>query len=254
MEPVQSIERALDILEAFTYSNPELGLVEISKKVKLSKGTTYRIVYTLTSRGYISQDQNLGKYRLGPKSFEIGSVALSQMEIRRVAHTYLEELRNLTGEATHLVVQDKGEALYLDKLDSPRAIRMNSFIGQRLPMHCTAVGKAMLADLPELEVSYICNMRGMGRSTAKTITTIEGLLQDLQQVKAEGYAIDDEENEEGLRCLAAPIRDYSGKVIAAISVSVPIFRFGDELRPNFVESLVSTAKQISYQMGYHAMK
>lgn len=253
MEPVQSIERALDILEAFTYSSPELGLVEISKKVGLSKGTTYRIVYTLTNRGYISQEQNL-KYRLGPKSFEIGSVALSQMEIRRVAHTHLEELRNLTGEATHLVVQDKGEALYLDKLDSPRAIRMNSFIGQRLPMHCTAVGKAMLADLPELEVTYICNMRGMGRSTAKTITTIEGLLQDLQQIKVRGYALDDEENEEGLRCLAAPIRDYSCKVIAAISVSVPIIRLGDEFLPKLVESLVSTAKQISYHMGYHVMK
>ncbi|MGI6285052.1 IclR family transcriptional regulator [Neomoorella humiferrea] len=250
METVQSIERALDILEVFSYSSPELGLVEISKKVGLSKGTTYRIVYTLMKRGYISQENQSGKYRLGPKTFEIGSVVMSQMEIRKVAHPYLEELRDITGETVHLVIQDKGEVLYLDKVDSTRAIRMNSFIGQRLPMHCTAVGKVLLAELPEIEVNYICNMKGMTRSTSKTITNLDMLKRHLKIVKEQGYALDDEENEEGLRCIAAPIRDCNGKVIAAISISAPVMRLNNDRIPEMVKAVQTTAERISYQMGY----
>lgn len=250
MEPVQSVERALNILEAFSHETPELGLVEIGKKVGLSKGTTYRLVYTLQSRGFIVQDPITGKYRLGPKAFEVGSVALSQMELRRIARPFLEELRNITGETVHLVIQDKGEVLYLDKIDSPRAIRIRSFIGQRLPMHSTGVGKALLAELPDSEVMYICKMKGMPRQTPKTITTPEQLYKDLALTRARGYALDDEENEEGLRCIAVPIRDYTGKAIASISISGPTTRIKDDLIPELARQVRETANKISYQMGY----
>ncbi|KUO48807.1 MAG: hypothetical protein APF76_18170 [Desulfitibacter sp. BRH_c19] len=250
MQTVQSIDRGMDILEAFTYEKPELGLMEICHIVGLTKGTVYRIVYTLAERGYISKDPISSKYRLGPKAFEIGSVAMSQMEIRRTANPFLVKLSNITGETVHLVIHDRGEVLYLDKVDSPQSIRMNSFTGQRLPMHATGVGKVLLAYMSEEEVKSICNIKSLLRMTSNTIVSYEKLVQDLAVIKQNGYAFDNEESQEGLRCIAAPIRDYSERVIAAISVSIPIMRFGDERVPSLLKNVLEIAAEISYQMGY----
>jgi len=250
MKTVQSIERALDVLLVFTHQEPELGIVEICRRLGLSKGTGHRLVYTLMSRGFLSQNKQNGKYTLGPKAFELGSLAMSQMEIRKVAHPFLEDLTRLTGETTHLVIQESMEVLYLDKVDSPRAIRMSSFIGQRMPLHCTAVGKVLLSELPEEEVRSICRIKGMKQATARTITSVEQLLVELQKVAEQGYALDDEENEVGLRCIAAPVRDYSQKIIAAISVSAPVMRMNGEMVPKVAEMVKETANKISYQMGF----
>lgn len=250
MQTVQSIERALDILLVFTHQEPELGIVEICRRLGLSKGTGHRVVYTLTSRGFLSQNKQNGKYTLGPKAFELGSLAMSQMEIRKVAHPFLEELCGLTGETAHLVIQESMEVLYLDKVESPRAIRMSSFIGQRMPMHCTAVGKVLLSGLSEEEVRNICQIKGMKKVTAKTLTSFEQLAAELQKVSDQGFAFDDEENEVGLRCIAAPVRDYSQKIIAAISISAPVMRMNDELVLKTAEVVKETANKISYRMGF----
>lgn len=250
MKTVQSIERALDILLTFSKEEPELGLVDICKKVNLTKGTVYRLVYTLVSRGFLSQNDSNSKYTLGPKVFEIGSIALSQLEIRKVAYSSIEELRNTTGETVHLVVQYNDEVVYLEKVDSPRSISMRSWIGQRMPMYCTAVGKTILASLSEEEVYSICGSGKMKRITPNTITSYENLIIELQKVKEQGYAIDDEENEEGLRCIAAPVKNNKGKVIAAISVSAPLMRMDDNLVALTAQLVKKAAEEISYKMGY----
>jgi IclR family KDG regulon transcriptional repressor len=250
MKLVQSIERALDILEAFTHDQSELGLLEIGKKVGLPKGTTFRILYTLVGRGYVLQDNKSGRYRLGPRAFELGSVAVTHMELRRVAHPHLVELRDITGETVHLVIQDKGEILYIDKVDSPQSIRMNSFVGQRLPMHSTAVGKALLAFLTDAEVKLIVETRGLKPSTPKTITSVEALHAHLGLIRKQGFAVDDEESEGGLCCVAAPIRNYTGKVVSAISISAPVMRLDSDKIPEVAEKVQECARRISYEMGY----
>ena len=250
MKTVQSLERSLDILLVFTHEQPEIGIVEICKKVELSKGTVFRLVYTLLVRGFLSQNKQNGKYSLGPKAFEVGSVALSQMEIRKVAYNHLEELRNTSGETVHLVIQDNAEVLYIDKYESSRSIRMSSFIGQRMPMYCTAVGKVLLANLSDNEVESICRMKGMNKFTPNTITNLERLKNDLGKIREQGYGLDDEENESGLRCIAAPIRNPRGQVIAAISISAPIMRMSDEQVTLTSEILRQTADKISFEMGY----
>jgi len=250
MKLVQSIERALDILEVFTFNESELGLVDISRKTGLSKGTTYRLVYTLVRRGYLRQNSKTGKYHLGPAAFQLGAVAMSHMEIRRVSRSILEDLCEETGETVHLVVEDKGEVLYIDKVDSPQSIRMNSFIGQRLLMHCTAVGKAILAYMDIEDVKRIIETKKMLKHTRNTITTWEDLLKNLEQVREKGYSFDDEENEEGLRCVGAPVRDFTGNVIAAISVSAPSMRLSNEKIEDVAAKVKDSAARISYLMGY----
>ena len=247
---VQSLDRALDILLVFTPEEPEIGIVEICKKVGLPKGTVFRLVYTLSQRGFLSQNKQNGKYCLGPKAFEVGRVALSQMEIRKVARTHLEELRNSSGETVHLVIQDNDEVLYIDKYESSQSIRMSSFIGQRMPLYCTAVGKVLLSTMSDNEVDSICRLKGMRKVTPSTITNLEILKNELKKIKKQGYALDDEENEVGLRCIAAPISDLSGKVIAAISISAPIMRMTDEQVVKTSEIVRETADKISFEMGY----
>lgn len=250
MQTVQSIERALDILQVFTHQEHELGIVEICKRSGLSKGTGHRIVYTLIARGFLSQNKQNGKYSLGPRAFEVGSIALSNMEIKKVAQPYLQELREVTGETVHLVVRENMEVLYVDKVESSRTIRMSSFVGQRMPMHCTAVGKVLLAGLPITEVKNICTIKGMPGVTPRTITSFDTLAEELEKVKLQGFALDDEENEEGLRCIAAPIKDHSGDIIAAISISAPVMRLEENMVQETAEQIMKISKEVSFQMGF----
>jgi IclR family KDG regulon transcriptional repressor len=247
---VRSVERALAILQAFSFLRPELGLIEISNLVGLNKATTHRIISTLVDNGFVTQDPKTGKYKLGLKSFEIGQIAMSMMELRSVARPIVERLRDISEETVHVVVLDRGKVLYIDKVDSPRSIRMTSFIGQRVFPHSTAVGKVLLASLSDDEVVQICQRNGMPAQTPYTITSIEKLLDKLKKIRDNDFAVDDEENELGLRCLAAPVRDFAGKVIAAISISGPTTRVAMERVPELIEHLKNAALEISRQMGY----
>jgi IclR family transcriptional regulator, KDG regulon repressor len=247
---VKSVSRALDIINIVSLKKDGLGVTEIAKQMDINKSSVYRILSTLARYGYIEQDEETGRYKLGYKFLEVSSKLLESIDLRAEAKPYLRELENDTNEVIHLVVYDQGEVVYIEKLEGTETLRMHSKVGKRAPMHCTSVGKAILAHLPSSVVLDILERKGMPMHTDKTITDWDVFLQELIQVKQKGYALDLEENEYGIRCIAVPIFDHLGKVIAAVSVSGPTIRMTDERIEQLQTRMLQIGKQISARLGY----
>lgn len=248
---VQSVERALSILEALANGNRKgLGVTRLAQKTGLHKSTVHRLIGTLLSKGYIEKDLESDNYKLGMKILLLGSAILDNMDLRTIARPYIQKLLNITKETVHLSVLDKYEAVYIDKFESPDSrIRLNSQIGKRVPLHCTAVGKILLLGYGGEELQEYVERKGLNKFTKNTITTLEELNRELATVATNGYAIDDVEFEEGIRCVAAPIYDRTGNIIAALSVSGPVINVTTKRLPYIIEVLVAHAKEISYQLG-----
>lgn len=247
---IQSVDRALQILEAFSQDNRELGVTEIAKSLGLHKSTTFGLLSTLENRGYVEQNQENGKYCLGLKLFELGNLVKSGMDLRRLAYPYIKDLVDQYRETVHLVVFDKGDVVYIDKTEGDRAIRILSQVGNRLPMYCTGVGKCMMAFLPEEYLQkYILNNE-LKAYTEFTITDKKKLMEQLEVIRQQGYAFDKEEIEIGLRCIAAPIKNYKNEIVAAISLSGPSMRMDEETMKALVEPVKQTALNISRNLGY----
>ncbi|MDK2878227.1 MAG: IclR family transcriptional regulator, regulon repressor [Thermoanaerobacteraceae bacterium] len=246
---VQSIERAINILEELAEEKEGLGVTELSRRLNLHKSTVHRLLSTLLSLGYVEQNPYSEKYRLGIKLLHLGGAILERMDLRKEAHDLLKELSDEVNEAVHLVVPDGNRALYIDKIDSSRTIRMYSQIGRRAPMHASAVGKAILAFSSEDFVRKVID-EGLEKYTSNTITDPGKLVEHLKTVRARGFAVDDEENEEGIRCVGAPIFDYSGRVIGALSISGATVT----VTPDKVKILAARVKEyaakISRRMGW----
>jgi IclR family KDG regulon transcriptional repressor len=247
---VKSVSRALDIIHLVSTKKEGLGVTEIANQIDINKSSVYRILSTLVQYGYIEQDQETSRYKLGYKFLEISSKLLESIDLRKEAKPYLQELEKETNEVIHLVVYDQGEVIYIEKLEGTETLRMHSKVGKRAPMHCTAVGKAILAHLPFNVVLDILERKGMSRHTDKTITDKDEFLKELAQVKQKGYALDLEENEYGIRCIAVPIFDHVGKVIAAVSVSGPTIRMTDERIEQLQARMLQIGKHISARLGY----
>lgn len=248
---IRVLVRANKILECFTLTNPERSLMDIVRETGLNKSTVYRMLETLESLRWVKWDPKTGLYRLGLGIFEIGNRAIQGLDFYQVSRPYLEKLVEFGGQSAHLATKDDDDALYLNKLENPNVfIAQPSSIGRRLPMHCTACGKILLAYLEESEVEEIINRKGLPKFTPNTITTKEKLFAELRVVREKGYAVDNEEIQGGLRCVAAPIRDASGKVVAAVSVSGLKSVFADEFIPQLAEEVVKNAEAISRELGY----
>lgn len=248
---VQSIDRALEILEVLTNEKNGCGVTDIANKTALHKSTVHRLLGTLMKHGYVEKEPKSDNYRLGMKILFLASAILDRMDIRRIAKPYLEKISHETKEVVHLAVLDEGETVYIDKVESTNSsIRMYSQIGKRGPAHCTGVGKVLLSGLNEEEVETIINNKGMKAYTQYTITDLHELKKHLEEVSYQGYAIDEREHEEGIRCVAAPIYDRDRRIIAAISVSGPIFSVTVERLVDLIDIVIKTAKEISYQLGY----
>lgn len=247
---VQSLERALKILEVLGKNPKGLGVTEISREVDLHKSTVYRLLSTLAKWGYVEQEKENEKYKLGLKIIELSNNVLSNLELRKVARPYLEELMEYANEVVHLCVLRDGEAVYIDKVECPNTIRMYSQIGKRAPVHCTGVGKALLAFLPQEEAISILKTKGLPQKTPSTITSLEEMLNHLEEIKKLGYSIDDVEHEEGIRCVAAPIFDHTGQVVASLSVSGPDYRVTRERVPELAVKVKEIAQKISRRLGY----
>ncbi|WP_409305089.1 IclR family transcriptional regulator [Peribacillus sp. SCS-155] len=249
---VKSVSRALDIITLVSLKKGGLGVTEIANQIDINKSSVYRILSTLVQYGYIEQDSETGRYKLGYKFLEISSKLLESIDLRAEARPYLQELENLTNEVIHLVVYDQGEVVYIEKLEGNETLRMHSKVGKRAPMHCTSVGKAILAYLPTNVVVDILERKGMPMHTDKTISTKEELLQELVQIRKNGYAMDLEENEYGITCIAVPIFDHLGKVIAAASISGPTMRMTDERLSHLKSQMISMGNRISKRLGFES--
>lgn len=245
---IQVLGRALDVLEVLAAHPRGTSLTEIAAQVHLHKSTVHRILHTLARRGYVMQGHD-ASYRLGLRVVGLGEAVLGGLDIREEARVYLEELLLATNEVVHLVVMEQGEMVYIDKLEGTRTVRTHSVVGMRVPVHCTGVGKAILAHLPEPTVRAILAEKGMRRHTAHTIVTVDALLAELSTVRTRGYALDREENEEGICCVAAPVRDHAGRVVAAISVSAPAMRMQSDALQRWIPLTRATAARISARLG-----
>jgi DNA-binding IclR family transcriptional regulator len=251
---IQSVAKALRIVDALAEAGKELALGEIAKKLGLPKSTAHGLLSTLCSFGYVEQSVFTGKYKLGLQLLKLGSIVAHNLDLRAVAAPYIQRLVDMTRETVHLTILDKGEVLCIDKRESPESLRMVSRVGMRLPAHCTGVGKVLLAFLPLSEAKKIIAVKGLPRFTKNTITDPNILEAELAKVRVQGYAIDNEEIMDGLRCVAAPIRDYCGKVYAAISISGPVSRLKEERLELAIELITRTVAEISSDLGHQVKK
>ncbi|MGG3470992.1 IclR family transcriptional regulator [Neobacillus pocheonensis] len=247
---IQSIERAADILELFLAFDQELSVKDISDKLGLSKSTVHGIMKTLEYRGYLQQNKDDLKYRLGLKLFELGNRVSHQFDLGKIARPTIKELVDELKETVHLVVFEQGEVIYIEKLDGPRALRIYSHVGKRAPIYCTGVGKAILAFQEEEEMERLLLNSDLEPYTEYTITDKKKMKTHLHIIREQGYSIDDEEIELGLKCVAAPIFDHHGQVIGAISCAAPKVRMDEVRLAEVIKQIKQAAASISQRMGY----
>ncbi len=250
-DSVSSVMKVFGILQALGEERDH-GITELSQRVMMSKSTVYRFLQTMKSLGYVAQEGESEKYSLTLKLFELGARALQNVDLIRSADVEMRELSRLTKETIHLGALEEDSIVYIHKIDSLYNLRMYSRIGRRNPLHTTAIGKVLLAWRDRSEVQDILREVEFRRSTANTIVTADALLTVLDQVKIQGFGEDNEEQEEGLRCIAVPVFDRFGVVIAGLSISFPTIRFSEDAKNEYVAMLHRAARNLSEQMGYHA--
>lgn len=224
---IRAVERALELLEAFSITEPELSLTELSCRLGLNASTVFRLLATLQARGYVQQSPDNGRYRLGPACLGPSSVYLAQSDMRRRLTPLLVALRDECRETIHLATLDRKlmEVVYLEKLEGLLPIGlMGSRVGGRSPAYCTGLGKAMLAHEPLDATGAFYEARGLPAHTPQTITSWEVLSHELAEIRLRGYALDNTEHEPGVRCVAAPVWNHRREVVGAISVAGPAER------------------------------
>lgn len=247
---VPAIGRAIAILDTLAQERNGLNMIQISKKLKIPFSSTSSLLYTLERIGFIQKEELTGKYRLGLKLLGLGSIVLNDLKLRDEALPLLKELVDKIGVTAHLAVLDKGEAVYIEKVESDSFVRLSSYIGRRMPVHCTGVGKALLAYLPEVELKQIISERGLARRTPYTITSIRKLKEELERTRRRGYSLDDEEDELGIRCIGAPIFNHEGNVIASISIAGTVMQIPKDKITQLGQVVKETAQRISARLGY----
>jgi DNA-binding IclR family transcriptional regulator len=248
---IQSVDRALQILDCFTGPVSELGITELAHAMGLGKSTIYGLVNTLLITGYLEQNPENKRYRLGLKLFEMGSIVQRRMDIREIAKPYLKELSEKYNMTVHMGLYRDGEVMYIDKMDSPDTRIVFSQVGKRAPMYCTGIGKAIFANMEKDEIERLLNIQKREELTEKTIMKPDKILEELQKIKNQGYAVDNEEVELGLRCVAVPIFNHQKRPIAAISISSSVSILNEEKIRHISADLRKVALEISKKLGYN---
>jgi len=251
----QSLERGLAILSSFASARPLLGVSDLSREVGLSRSTTHRYVATLAALGYLQQDAETRKYRLGPRVLDLGFSAINSMELRHISAPHLQELSDATGHTVNMAVLDGADIVYIERCQSSRAGRrevdLNLHVGSRLPAYCTSMGKVLLAFLPSNELEAVLGAVRLARRGPNTITAKSELMKELERVRSRGLAVNNEELAYGLRSIAAPVRSQTGDVVAAINIAVhrSLVSLSD-LIENLGATLRQTADEISARIGF----
>jgi len=250
--PSAAVERALAMLEAVAQASAGLSNAEISRKLNIPKSSASYILRTLETQGYLTRDSESGKYRVGLKILSLSRGALGGLDVRGVALPIMRHLTQQTGLTCHLAVLDGPDAVYIEKVEPEGFIRMDTWVGRRMRVHATSVGKAIVAHIPQERLEQIVRKAGMEKRTPRTITTLPRLLKELEKVRSQGYAVDDEENNLGARCVAAPVFDEHGSIEASVGLSGTTQQVSPQTMPRILEALRDAARHISMGMGYRA--
>jgi DNA-binding IclR family transcriptional regulator len=246
VKPVHSAIRILEVLG----KEQGLGVTGISQRLELPKSSVHDILSTLHHDGLVEKDGDRNHYSLGLKLFELGNMARANLELRRIATPFLRSLNDDLGETVHLTILDGWEVLYIECFESVKQLRTYSVIGVRAPLHCTAVGKAILAYFSDKQVNQMVKAMGLPHFTDNTITDRATLDRELVEIRKRGYAVDDAEHEEGVRCIGAPIHNHESQVMASISVSGPSQRMAPARDEEIGTLLISRTDEISRRLGY----
>jgi IclR family KDG regulon transcriptional repressor len=239
-------------LEQFSDDVDELGVTELSKRLKLHKNNVFRLLATLESRNYIEQNKVTENYRLGLKTLELGQTFIKQMGLLRQARPVLERLVKECNETTYVAILKELQIVYLDVVETDLTVRVVPRVGAQLPAYCTAAGKVQIAYLTEGELENFMPAKGLKRFTPNTITDRNELRKQLKIIAEQGYAIDDEELDIGVRCIGAPIRDYTRRIIGAVSISGPSMRLTEErMEKELIPIVKKAAEEISTKLGYN---
>lgn len=250
---IQSVVRSFRILDTIAGAEEEIGAQQISRAVGLHISTAFRFLQNLVQSGVVEQNSETGKYRLGLKLLTWGMRVLRQMDLRRDAAPLLRELSEKTGETIHMNVYDRGAAIYIEKIESRTPLRGFSEVGKAAPLHCTGVGKVLMAALPAKELADLLKRNPLKRFTPNTINETRALKKELERIRAQGVAMDNEEHEPGIRCVAAPVRNHTGKVVASISVAGRTTSVTPARVPELIQAVRETAEKISSRLGYRVM-
>ena len=244
MAEIQSLARGLKILDLLGQSSDGISITELAETLNVDKGSASRLVSTLAHYGYAEKDEVTRRFHLGSQVVSLSRSVLTRMPLREAAKPYLRQLMERTGECAHLAIAAQGKTLYIDQVESPATLRVNAQVGTMNPLHCTALGKALLAfgdlDLPADLESF----------TPHTITNVETLRRHLDEVRRLGYAVDDEEFDPGVRCIAVPVFDFRGKAVGSIGISGPSSRISSEQLPGMAKTVMGIGKLLSERMTF----
>jgi IclR family transcriptional regulator, KDG regulon repressor len=248
MSEVQTLARGLMILVKLSEAPNGLSITDLSKQFKIDKGSMSRLLKTLSNYGFAEKDETTRKYILGSEIVRLSRSLLTRIPLRQVARQYLLQLAETTQECAHLAILAQGKALYIDQVESKYTLQVNTGVGTLAPLHCTALGKILLAfanaPIPDMLQKY----------TVRTITDPQMLKYHLEQVSNQGYAIDDEEFEQGVRCIAVPVKDYRGHCIAAFGISGPTNRLTMDYMPSMLEKVITTGNELSSRLSFEIKK
>jgi len=247
---VQTLERALDIIELLSIQQEGLGVTDIGARLSLHKSTVHRLLASLGSRGYIEKDNVRSLYRLGLKVVEISSLRLNHLELKTEAVPILRHLAELTDQPVHLAILSGTDAVYIEKIDPQTSLRLYSQIGRRIPVYCSALGKSLVSDFSDAEIDKVIAATEFRKYTPKTLTDPEAMRLSVHETKRRGWSVDDEEHEVGIRCVAAPIRDYTGTIIAALSTAGDIRTMDPARDAETAREVVESAAAVSVRMGW----
>ncbi|HZU00139.1 MAG TPA: IclR family transcriptional regulator [Ktedonobacteraceae bacterium] len=242
---VQSIERALDLLECLACSDGWVGISELSGATGQPVGTIHRLLKTLVARDYVVRDSHTRRYALGPAFRRLAGTSLQMPDWTEIATPHLQELMAISGETANLAVLERNQAVYEAQAQPMRTLRMFTELGNRVPLHCTGCGKVLLAYQPESVIASIIAETGLPRYTETTITDAGYIRQELELIRQQGYAVDNGEQEEGVRCVAVPVYDSKGRVVAAVSISGPSSRLDSRRIPQLLPHLKRISAAIS---------
>lgn len=246
---IKSLQKAVNIID-YLASEGEKGVTEVSKHFKISKSGAYNILHTLELNHLIQKNETNDKYHLGIRLFELGNIVRSRFELRKIALKHMEEIVSKTNETVHLTIFNDKEIIYVESAQPENKLAFSPVIGRRVHMHCTGVGKAILAYQPENVIDSIIQQGELPRFTPNTITDPEKLKEHLKEIRERGYSIDDIEHEFGVRCVGAPIRNEKGEVFASMSITGPSPRFPDNKIDEYSKLLMEVTNKISRQLGW----